>query len=277
MAWVPIAALTLVYNLYNLSLRLWRSIMGSQAQLGTAAMPKIIDYPRASLERALLLAETVDRLGGECSDQSAAEHMGLKVSGSFAALIGATVKYGLITNTKGKLKIEPLFQDYKLAYDDKQKMETLRKAFMTPPLFAAITKRFEGQVLPTHFEKLLIREHDVSEDFASRIVAYYSEGAKESGILAPNGTINSNPKHVTGDGDLNAGTDSAGPIVSEDEPVTRMDTTVSSSKRGYTLRIFGPGIDSTINLKDEDDLEIVEATLKKVRRLLKAQQDPLLS
>jgi hypothetical protein len=239
-------------------------------------MPKIIDYPRASLKRAMLLAEAVDSLGGECSDQSAAESMNLKVSGSFTALIGAAVKYGLISSTKSKLKIEPLYQDLKLAYSDAQKMETLRKAFLTPPLFADITQRFEGQVLPAHFEKLLIREHDVSEDFASRIVAYYTEGAKESGILAANGIINSiaiNVTGPTGPSPLDTPRDLFGPVPSEEpKPIAEAPT-----KRGYTIRIFGPGVDSTINLKDEDDLEIVEATLKKVRRLLKAQQDPLMS
>jgi hypothetical protein len=41
--------------------------------------------------------------------------------------------------------------------------------------------------------------------------------------------------------------------------------------RGYSVRITGPGIDSRIAIKDEDDVEIVEAMLKKVRRLLKAE------
>src|SRR5437879_2821372 len=43
--------------------------------------------------------------------------------------------------------------------------------------------------------------------------------------------------------------------------------------RGYTVRITGPGIDSRISIKDEEDVDIVEVMLKKVRRLIKAQQD----
>ena len=50
------------------------------------------------------------------------------------------------------------------------------------------------------------------------------------------------------------------------------DSDVSVSfVRGYSVRITGPGIDSRIAIKDEDDVEIVEAMLKKVRRLLKAE------
>jgi hypothetical protein len=137
-------------------------------------MPKIIEYPRSSLKRGLELAETVDRLGGECTDQSAADHMGNKVGGAFSALIAAAVKFGLISVAKGKLKTEPLYQDYKLAYSEAEKQAALRRAFLTAPLFASITKRFEGQILPAHFEKLLVREHQVQPDIASRLVCYYT-------------------------------------------------------------------------------------------------------
>jgi hypothetical protein len=235
-------------------------------------MPKVIDYPRSSLSRAVQLAEVVDSLGGECTDQSAAEHMGNKVGGAFRALIGAAVKYGLISNHKSKLKTEPLFQDFKLAYNESQKQEALRRAFLTPPLFLNIAKRFQNQVIPPHFEKLLVREHQVSDDFASRIVGYFTEGAKESGILAPNGTINLSPNNITGRGDLQAGTDSAGPVIDdpdieiEDDITPMVDT---KFVRGYSVRITGPGIDSRIAIKDEDDVDIVEAMLKKVRKLLK--------
>jgi hypothetical protein len=234
-------------------------------------MPKVTDYPRASLKRALALAEVVDRLGGECSDQSAAEHLGNKLGGAFRALISSAVKYGLITNNKSKLKTAPLFQDYKLAYSESQKQDALRRAFLTPSLFASIAKRFQNQLIPTHFEKLLIREHDVPEDIASRIVGYFNEGAKESGILAPNGIITISPD-PTGTADIHEGTDSAGAAVEDPSSAVEPDTDVSTTFiRSYSVRITGPGIDSRIAIKDEEDVDIVEAMLKKVRRLVKNQ------
>ena len=57
-----------------------------------------IDYPRAPLDRAFALAEAVDKMGGEATAEIAAESMGNKVGGAFTALIGAAVKYGLISN-----------------------------------------------------------------------------------------------------------------------------------------------------------------------------------
>lgn len=144
-------------------------------------------------------------------------------------------------------------------------------------MFASIAKRFEGQVLPAHFEKLLVREHQVSPDFASRIVGYFTEGAKESGIIAPDGTVNSNPQNITGEGALDAGDDLIGRIPKETEVKLSTIEVSTAFVRGYTIRITGPGIDTTVAIKDEEDLAIVEVTLKKVRKLLKTQQDPLLA
>jgi hypothetical protein len=89
-----------------------------------------IQFKRFSLRRALGLAEIVDRLGGECSDTTAADQMGNKVGGAFKALIGAAVKYNLVSYSKGQIKTEPFYQDYKLAYSEDQKAEALRRAFL---------------------------------------------------------------------------------------------------------------------------------------------------
>lgn len=235
-------------------------------------MPKLIEYPKASLRRALALAEIVDRLGGECTPQSAAEGMGNKVGGAFNALLAATVKYGFLANKGGKLKIEPLFQDYKLAYNEADKQAALRKAFLSAPLFESIAKRFEHQKLPDHFEKLLIREHGVSQDLASRVANYFEEGAKEAGIIQQDGTINAWPKNVTlmpATGTASLQTDAASISSSSGTMTEQPEETSTAFVPGYTVRITGPGMDTKIAIKDEDDVEIVEIMLKKVRKLLK--------
>lgn len=232
-------------------------------------MPKIVDYPRASLRRAVALAEAVDKLGGEASDQSIADGMGNKVGGAFRALISSAVKYGLVSQTKGRVKTEPLYTDYKLAYTEQEKQKALRRAFLNAPLFQELADRLKGQVIPGHFEKLIIREHDVPEDVASRIASYFVEGAKETGIITPSGVINATPQQITGGGSLQAGNAEVTDTLEETESVPDSVSTLIP----YSVRIYGPGIDSRISIKDEDDVDIVEAMLKKVRRLIKAQQE----
>jgi hypothetical protein len=234
-------------------------------------MPKIIDYPRASLQRSFALAEAVDKLGGEVSDDMAAESMGNKIGGAFKALISSAVKYGLISASKGRLTTEALFQDYKLAYSETQKQEAIRRAFLNAPLFAAVATRLQGQQIPPHFEKLLIREHGVPEDTASRVAGYFTEGARDAGIIGAGGVI-----AIPGPGST-TGTQAptTAPMLEGDNPSDDADVEASVPfVRGYTVRITGPGIDSRIAIKDEDDVDIVEAMLKKVRRLLKQQQEP---
>jgi hypothetical protein len=243
-------------------------------------MPKIIDYPRASLKRALQLAEVVDRLGGECTDQSAAEAMGNTVSGAFRALAYATVKYGFLSYSKSKLRLEPLYNDYKLAYSEPDKQVALRKAFLSVPLFTEIAKRFEHQQLPPHFEKLLIREHQVSEPLASRVCGYFIEGAKEAGILQSDGSVNAWPQNVT----LTPGTGSASLQAGGTSTTASATMTLTPSPEpeppesvtdGYTVRITGPGMDSKIRIKDVDDIAIVNITLKKIEKLITAEDSLL--
>lgn len=233
-------------------------------------MPKIVDYPRASLQRALALAEIVDSLGGEATVESAADHMGNKVGGAFKSLVGAAVKYGLISSSKGRVKTEPLFQDLKLAYNESQKQDALRRAFLGPPLFSSIAERLIGQPIPSHFEKLLIREYDVSPDVASRLVGYFTDGARDAGIIGPTGTIS-----MSGAGSSGTATTAATNSTATQEPEEELEADTSVAfVRGYSVRITGPGIDSRIAIKDEDDVDIVEAMLRKVRRLVKAQKEP---
>lgn len=238
-------------------------------------MPKIVEYPRASLRRSLALAEEVDRMGGECTDESLADAMGNKLGGAFRALIYSAQKYGFVTYSKGRVKTEPLYQDYKLAYTDAQKQEALRKAFLSVPLFDSLAKRLNGQTVPSHIEKLLIREHDVVDEMAARVADYFTEGGRDSGIVTGSGMVNADQQNITitpgtGNTSLQAQAASAASATPSDVPPVSPVTV-----RGYTVRVTGPGIDSTIAIKDEDDVLIVESMLKKVRKLL-AVEDELL-
>jgi hypothetical protein len=257
-------------------------------------MPKIVDYPRASLRRALGLAEIVDNLGGECSDITAADQMGNKVGGAFRSLIGAAGKYGLVSYSKGQIKTEPFYIEYKLAYTEELKTEALRRAFLNVPLFQQLAQRLSGKPLPeAYFEKLMMKEYQVPQEIASRVAGYFTEGAKDVGLLGADGIL-ANPSssvalpsdfpivdsaptgptgpsmpiehRFVGGGSMSAGGSGAmghGTVVGGS-----VSTLVATN---FNVRITGPGIDSTITIKEVDDLDIVEAMLKKVRRLVIAQ------
>src|SRR5437867_10041615 len=106
-------------------------------------MPRMVDYPRKSLSQSLELANAVDSLGGSSSEDMAANRMGRKGtnSGAFSALVGAAVKYGLIDVRKSLLSTTARYRDYKLAYNEDQRVQALRGAFLNVPLFQRISDR----------------------------------------------------------------------------------------------------------------------------------------
>lgn len=248
-------------------------------------MAKIIDYPRASLRAALQLAEAVDGFGGSCTAELAAEQLGKKISGAFNAQIGAAAKYGLVESKGGRLTVCPLYRNYKLSYTPEEEAKHLRQALLAPPLFGSIYDRFKGQRLPvTHFEKMLIREFQVPADMASRVAGYFLDGAKQAGLLGGDNTLSADPEAVEQDSEdveEKAPAVLALPAPPHHEP--NPHTTTLEQKGGavnpvvaddYWLTIRGPGMNFSIEIKDSDDLDIVQVMLRKIERALKSVESP---
>ncbi|WP_423204050.1 hypothetical protein PGC34_20125 [Pseudomonas kribbensis] len=259
-------------------------------------MPKLIDYPRASLKNSLVLADAVNDLGGECSVALAGDKLNKQAtSGAFKALIGAAVKYSLVTNKQGQIKVTQLFRDIKLAYDEIETKSALKKAFLSPVLFKQICDRFEGKALPVaHFEKLLIREFGVPDLFASRLGGYFLEGAKQCGLLLEGNIIvqDSNgadqvieAEKVETDPQVESHAIDSAPNAYESQEARPMSSAFRSENSDhhrtheldqegkFTIRIKGPGMDTLIVINEEDDLLIVRAMLKKVEKRLAVESD----
>jgi hypothetical protein len=147
-------------------------------------MPKTIDYPRTSYQSAWEVAEVVDDTGGKCSLETCARKLNRKVSGSFKAILGSAVKFGLLTSKRELLTTTNLFRRIKHAYDKQEEMLYHREAFLHPPLFTQICRKFRNRELPVHmFDIMLIREFGVEEINAQNVAKSFVEGARMAGIL----------------------------------------------------------------------------------------------
>jgi hypothetical protein len=238
-------------------------------------MARPIDYPQASLAGSLLLAKAVDDLGGRCPTDLAADKLNKKVSGGYKSLVGAAVKYGLIKSKGGYLETTHLFKHHKLAYSKEEGDKVLQGCLLQPPIFRSIYDRFKGRALPIgHFDKLLVREFGVAEAVSSRVAKYFIDGAKMCGLLGPGSQLleagsaigNQSSNVEASDEVEDAETD---PEVNGGFETTSTEVAGPSPQR-YTVRISGPGMDSVVAINEEDDLEIVEIMLRKVRRQLNA-------
>ncbi|MCB2377008.1 hypothetical protein LGH70_05410 [Hymenobacter sp. BT635] len=147
-------------------------------------MPKTIDYPRTSYMSAWEIAEVVDDTGGKCAIETCARKLNRKVSGSFKAIIGSAVKFGLVTSKRELLTTTNLFRRIKHAYDKQEEKVFHREAFLHPPLFTQICRKFRNRELPVHmFDVMLIREFGVEEINAQVVSKAFVDGARMVGVM----------------------------------------------------------------------------------------------
>ena len=147
-------------------------------------MPKLIDYPRTTYAGAWELAEVVDDTGGKCAIETAARKLNRKVSGSFKAIIGSAVKFGIMTSKRDLLTTTTLFKRIKHAYDKQEEIVFHREAFLTPPLFTQLCRKFRSRELPVQMlDVMLIREFGVEEINAQGVAKAFVEGCRMVGLL----------------------------------------------------------------------------------------------
>lgn len=153
-------------------------------------MPKLIDYPRTSYTGAWELAEITDDTGGKCTIETAARKLNRKVSGSFKAIIGSAVKFGLLSSKRELLSTTTLFKRIKHAYDKQEELAFHREAFLNPPLFTQIYRKFRSRELPVQMlDVMLIREFGVEEINAQGVAKAFVDGCRMVGLLDEHNTI----------------------------------------------------------------------------------------
>lgn len=119
-------------------------------------------------------------------------------------------------------------------------------------------------------DKIVIREFGVDENVASRVSGYFVDGLKEFGLIDSNNVLQGvriSEKSIAED--KNEADETTLPRQVEkipQPPNAVMETDTSGS---FTVHIYGPGLNNKIKIEEEEDLLIVEATLKKVKKALK--------
>jgi len=242
-------------------------------------MPKIVDYPRASLSNSVEIANAVYDLGGQSSIHTCADKMGKSVSGAFKALVSAADKFGLINNQRGDLTCTELFNEYKHAYSEEEEKSLLRKAFLSSGVFANLYDRFRGRKVPTDIlDRMLVREFEVPPQLASRISGYFVKGAREVGLLDTDNQLFDNVQ----DNERELQDESVQPDDS-DASMKKQDVDNIAAEAEipgntpdvYSVRFVGPGLNTTIEVTESYDLLIVDAVLNKIKMKLGIPEENL--
>lgn len=229
-------------------------------------MSKIVNYPSAGFQKSLELSKAVDTLGDNSSADVCAQKMGKKMSGGFKDLIAAAVKYGFILNKKGKLALTDAYKEYKLSYNDDEANKHLQGFFLKPQLFQEIYDKYKNVGLPVDvLDKALVREFGVPDKHATRTSTYFISGARFIKLLNEDNTFNS-----TVDSDTRI------PESDEKKPFRPNDAGAPdfvASKDSYSIKITGPGVDTTISITEDSDFDIIDAILKKVRSKVSTKKE----
>lgn len=239
-------------------------------------MPKILDYPQASFDKALKLAEAVQSLGGDCSKEIAGNKIGLTgTSGGFKSLIGAAAKFNLIKVDKGTLYISDLFKAINLSYTPEEKLSHLRSSFLSPAIFRQLYDKLKGQQLPIDIlDKILIKEYKVDDDSASRVSKYFIAGAKSVHLINEGNVL---VKIEEKDADVEILDDEIEAEQEEKTGIEKVPNFVSEQSitvtDKYLIQILGPGLNSRLEINEADDLIIVEAMLNKIKKKLQNGTD----
>jgi hypothetical protein len=232
-------------------------------------MGKAIEYPKASFKASQEMAAAVDSLGGSCSVEMCAEKMGNKVSGAFQNIVYSAQKFRLVNYKAGQISTSSLFRDIKLSYTDDEKTKLLITSFLSPPVFSRLYDRFKGIELPiAMLEKMLIKEYEVDDNVASRIKKYFVEGAKIIGLLnAQNQLIKIEHLSKVNDEDSNLNEEviNQEPIPQAAQESNQNPLSISDLDE-FVFHITGPGINSKIAIREEEDFTILEAMIKKIRK-----------
>ncbi|MBC7400564.1 MAG: hypothetical protein H7289_11520 [Mucilaginibacter sp.] len=228
-------------------------------------MSKQTEYPRASFKSAQELADAVDSLGGTSSTELAAAKIGNKVGGAFFYIMGAAQKFNLITHKAGQIKTSDLYREIKLAYTEEERTKLLISSFLLPPVFSRLYERFKDMELPiAMLDKMLIKEYEVDDNAASRIKKYFIEGAKNLGLLnAQNKLIKLDvPPQIEEKIE-----DEQVQIVPEVIHVASDGAIISLSDLDeFVFHITGPGVNSRIAIREEEDFIILEAMIRKIKK-----------
>lgn len=240
-------------------------------------MPKNLNYPLASFQKAYALADAVNALGGSCTLENAAQKMQRKVSGGFMVISSSAQKFKLVNFEKGLITTTEEYKLIKHSYTNSERLDLLRKSFLSPQVFSLLYERFKGKELPTEMlDKILIREFGVEESTAGRVAGYFVDGLKTYGLLNGSTVLGLEQEQTEASLIQNNSKAEEPEIKAVEEQSVQQKAEALNTDASFTdlnlvsfeLEIAGPGINTKVTIADEEDLLIVEAMLKKIRKVL---------
>ena len=206
-------------------------------------MPRKLDYPLTTIEKALLSANIAYGLGNTFTKEKFALKLNKKISGHFNTLIASITKFDLLKTKKNQIIITDLMKNIRLSYSEEEKKKYLQESFLKVPLYKKLWQNYETKKIPTEIlEKILVKEYDVPSTIATKVKNNFLADLKFLNLHTSLG-----PQNIPS------------PTPEKNQKNHEPPNTT------YSVHITGPNLNLEMEIKTPDDLKIVEMVLEKIR------------
>lgn len=197
-----------------------------------------------------------------------AQHLGYKNarSGAAATALGTLRMFGLVIKAPGrKDAVSEELKKFKYTPYEHEKSELVDGWLRKPKLFSIILDKYNNK-LPSEaaLRYELIQEFGFTENAADKFLKTLNDSISFAGSFEAEDPEGSGPES-TDEKLVEQMASGAGASAQPQVSNTALDLTVSEDQQ-YVIQITGPGMNTQIEINEEDDLLVVDAILKKVRK-----------
>lgn len=197
-----------------------------------------------------------------------AQHLGYSNArnGQAATVLATLRMYGMILKApQRKDMVSEDIKKFKYTPYPEEKQQLADKWLRSPKLFASILSKYPDE-LPSEPALIyeLIQDYNFTEVAAKKFIKVLKESIEYSR------SFSTDPKPTPNENDDNPDTDiedSTLDSIEQDSKQTKViEVDLPVSEKNFSVQITGPGMNSVIEIKEEEDLMIVEAMLRKVSK-----------
>lgn len=151
-------------------------------------------YPLFSLENAVVVGAAVCEAGGSNGEVPkaviASSLQCSSTSGAFLQRLATARSFGILEG-RGAYQLTEQAKQYYLPSNDTEKQQALIGMFASPPVFADLLKRLDGNKLPPRsmVANILRRELNLPASWSDRVAGFFVNGAQFSGALDAQGFL----------------------------------------------------------------------------------------
>lgn len=152
----------------------------------------VAKFPRHTIERALRIPKAIieQNAGKECSEEDAAQYVGVGIGGPFRVEISSAIKYGLLSRpSPGSLAVTERARQAIRPQKTGDEIEAMRQAILEAPEVSEVYKHYRGEDLPDgdFFTNALVDKFKIPADKVSEFTNVFLHSLESARLVEKRG------------------------------------------------------------------------------------------